>query len=220
MCFTKEISGIFATIGIIATIISIQKKSNSFIIYLFYTIMELLQTVQHSSLNECNNTNNIFYTKIAFILVMVQPMLWNYHRYMNNKSDVFKFALIASIIWAISFAIRIIPITNDHYIKIDCDNMAVGEIWCTKKNSTDNHLSWYFPLYTYGGLEANYYCMLLLWFLPALWEDKYGIAKCAYWFFQLFVTSLVVNNYHAYPSTWCILSVPIITFMALVDFLE
>lgn len=218
MCFNETISGSLAILGAIGTLVQWYRgKIPTMVVFLFYTLMETLQTIQYFLLGDYYL--NIFSTYIAFLLVLVQPFLWNWFRYKINKNkQVFTFAMVASFVWAIFFSSRLIPVdVNDTLEYYDFENIGVGP-WCTT-NKDSNHLYWLFPLKDNSGMEANYFTYVLLFFLPALWEDSYGVIKVVYWLTQLAVTNMVITNKHAYPSTWCIMSVPIITIMMIASFI-
>jgi len=217
MCFSETISGTLAILGATGTLVQWYRGNlATMVIFMFYTLMEILQTVQYYLLE--NYYLNRFSTYIAFLLVIVQPFLWNWYRFKTNKnSEVFIFAMVASVVWAIFFTARLIPINDNPFEYYDFNNIGVGP-WCTN-NKNSNHIYWLFPLKDLSGVEANYFTYLLLFFLPSLWEDSYGVVKMVYWLTQLAVTSMIITNKNAFPSTWCILSVPIITIMMIASFI-
>jgi len=60
---------------------------------LFYSLMEFLQTVQYFYVNQCSSATNTFLTEIAYVLVIVQPLMWNlffYYRSDKNGCTVLK----------------------------------------------------------------------------------------------------------------------------------
>ena len=50
---------------------------------LFYSGMELLQGTQYYIVNQCKNPANTILTEIAYLFVLVQPLMWNYFYYVN-----------------------------------------------------------------------------------------------------------------------------------------
>ena len=89
MCYNSEISFSFATVGILTTAYIYAYKSDLTktgiqYILLFYAFMELLQGFQYFFVNQCSNAVNVFLTEVAYILVIVQPLMWNSFFYFNS----------------------------------------------------------------------------------------------------------------------------------------
>ncbi len=87
MCYTPSMSfGLFIT-GVIFTYFfyvnkKIIKDEYFYMIVLFYSFMELLQTIQYFYVNQCDNPINVILTNIAYLHVIVQPLMWNTYFYL------------------------------------------------------------------------------------------------------------------------------------------
>jgi len=171
--------------------------------------MEITQFIQSFYLGKCNMNMNYYSTLFAMFLVAVQPLLWNTYRLKTNYMyvEVFKFASVASLIWFFAYFVRLLE--SDDY----CDGeVNVGSKFCTYQGPT--HLYWKFPLAKFHGFEANFFTYLLLWFLPALWEDKKGIFKLCIWLIQIIIVHFFTKNKNEYSSVWCLYSIPILILLA------
>ena len=76
---------------------------------LFYTGMEVLQTLQYHDLNRCGQLTNRALTEVGFVLVLVQPLMWNAFFRRNVELAVrpaFTLAMILSLIWMCGFSMR------------------------------------------------------------------------------------------------------------------
>ena len=78
MCFNQKYSATFAILGIISLYIfkKFPNKGNNllYIPIIFYTCMEILQTIQYNYVNNCDSMNK-FLTETAYILIIVQPIM-------------------------------------------------------------------------------------------------------------------------------------------------
>ena len=118
MCFNQKYSLSFALMGIL-TLCIIKKYPEKFnnlshFPIIFYIIMELLQTIQYNYTNNCDNIINRLSTEFAFILVIVQPLMWNYI-FLNEerkipldqtKKGMLYLAIILSLVWIIFYTLR------------------------------------------------------------------------------------------------------------------
>src|ERR1700735_229463 len=85
MCYNQPMSLSFALLGILAWVHS--KNRENRVIILFYSCMEILQTVQYNFVDECQSNINMILTLIAHVLVCVQPCLWNWYRIRTNGRE-------------------------------------------------------------------------------------------------------------------------------------
>jgi hypothetical protein len=179
--------------------------------------MELLQAIQYSYVNQCDNEINKYLTEIAYILVLFQPLLWNLYFYKNSDTcdqQVFKVAIGLAIIWmTVNVAARI--------MKSDDEDQHKNISWfgglssCTKKNAS--HLFWEWRSANFGELRANYLMYLTIWFIPALCVAAHRSTSL------VLITSAILAAFMSYysgepiifTSAWCYFSVPIVILVIL-----
>jgi len=207
--------------GIILTIFAINnddlRKKNYHIIYGFYTCMEILQTIQYMYVNDCKKWQNPLLTNIAYVLVIVQPLLWNTVLY-HNTSDIkykhiFKLAIILCIVWIGMNIFSRINYTPEDNKDNNCGLFNNTETCTYRKN--DSHLYWKWTTRNYTDITANYFMYLCLWFIPALIVPSTrftGIFLITGCIFAIIFTYAYGTNIIEFPSTWCLLSVPLLIF--------
>jgi len=216
MCFSFPVTLSLVFLGLAATKYRLLRKEfYHALIVLFYTSMELLQTAQYLVLDSCGGIN-YWLTVCAHFLIIVQPALWNYFRYKvcRQNKDIFLFSIKLSLVWAVFFTLRLypfsLPLIN---AELDCKDILTGPEVCTF--SGPSHLFWSLPYYSYGGLEANLFTYLLLWFYPALYE-RFGKVKLLIWLGQIVLIYFLVTLSKELPSFWCALSVPFLILCPLI----
>jgi hypothetical protein len=216
MCFSFPVTLVLVFLGLALTKYRLQRKEfyHASIVF-FYTSMELLQTAQYLVLNSCNEIN-YWLTVCAHFLIIVQPALWNYFRYKTCEQNkaIFLFSVKLSLVWAAFFTLRLYPFSFSLLNpELDYEDILTGSEVCTF--SGPSHLFWSLPYYSYGGLEANLFTYLLLWFYPALYERS-GEVKLLIWLSQIVLIYNLVTLSKELPSFWCALSVP---FLILCSFI-
>ena len=188
---------------------------------LFYTGMEVLQTLQYHDLNRCGQLTNRALTEVGFVLVLVQPLLWNAFFRRNVELAVrpaFTLAMILSLIWMCGFSMRRFVGAENQNFEIGSSGEG-GQGACTQTSPTAFHVAWTWPLGSMNGLEANWLFYLCAWFVPAAAfyntpEPHFPrVSRGALYVSMLsggLITSCVASrNYlHAIPSTWCLFSIP------------
>lgn len=229
MCYTQKQSLLFFVVGMVVALYIYFKESSlakTYIHYIlfFYCGMELLQSIQYSYVDECDNPINIFLTEIAYVLVVVQPLLWNVFFYVNsNKFEkyIFKTAIYLCLFWIfMNVASRVL------YKKVLVPQSSkrhamAGDKVCTKKLQYA-HLYWKWTSADFYDFNANYLSYLMLWFIPAL------ISKSGFYYAMLFIMSIIITatfiyNIHSsreelfltFTSSWCFISVPIVLVLIL-----
>jgi len=204
----------FALLGIGAIVYlqnDTRRKYISYVIF-FYVLMELLQTVQYSLLNDCENTLNQMLTEVAFLLIIVQPLLWNFYFYSNSPASeggIFKVGMALAAAW-IAFVLlgRVlysVPGTNPKK-----NSWLYGDKVCTYKGTS--HLYWQWTTADLGELNATFLMYLLVWFVP-------GLISVTHFTSSLFLMAgaalgtgltLLWGDMREFPSIWCYISVPLI----------
>ena len=217
MCYNSEMSFAFASIGIVAlAYLYTYKKSiaASGIQYLliFYIFMELLQGIQYFFVNQCSNFVNIFLTEIAYILVLVQPLMWNMFYYFNSvESDkkVFLVAIVSFVVWMILDISARVMYDKTGNNKTKKHGFFAGDKVCTKKQKT--HLYWEWTSANFGDLNATVLSYYLIWFIPALFSSQFrntSILMMVLALFSAFI-AMLNNEFFTFASLWCYISVPI-----------
>lgn len=229
MCYTQKQSFSFFLVGMIVALYIYLKErilSKTYIHYIlfFYCGMELLQTIQYSYIDQCDNPINRFLTEIAYCLIIIQPLMWNVFFYLNsNKCEkyIFKTAIYLCLFWmAMNIASRVLykkvltPLSSK-------SSAFADEKICTKKLQYA-HLYWKWTSADFYDFNANYLTYLMLWFIPAL------ISKSSFYYAILFILSTIATvifiyglNYSSkelfltFTSSWCFISVPIVLVLIL-----
>ena len=227
MCFNPYMSGTFAIIGIIGTIIawnnSFLHHQYTYILFAFYAFMEILQTIQYHYVNQCGTTINRILTEIAYLLVIVQPIMWNtifYCRASKCNKKIFLVAIFTCIIWIfVNIASRIPQLI--HYYGLSTDAMA-SKVTCTQQDdskSLTSHLYWQWSMADFHGINANWLMYLCLWFIPCIVVGEtrlMGIILLIAALFGALLTYKYGNGHPTFASTWCFVSIPMMC-ITLVD---
>lgn len=213
MCYSSEMSFTFAFVGIVTAIYIYFYNNLNYkyvpILLLFYSGMELLQGTQYYIVNQCNNPTNVLLTEIAYLFVILQPLMWNYFFYANSakcEQNIFLTGIALSMCWiATSIYTRLI------YTK---DNGANTYIYkdsvCTKKNKT--HLYWNWTSANIQDLNPTMLMYIMIWFIPALVSSRHRSTSMilTLTFIIAFSTSIYNKELFTLPSLWCYFSVPIV----------
>lgn len=222
MCYNSSISFSFGFIGIITSIYIIlyEPKLRSMyipVILLFYTSMEILQGFQYNYINQCNNKINILLTELAYILVILQPLMWNIFFYINTtkcEQQIFMVGIVFALVWmVINISARISYTSQNSQLKRD--SVFSSSSSCTKKNRT--HLFWTWPSAHFGDLTANYLLYLLIFFIPALVSSSFRMVSIILAIFAIIgaFMAYIADEYYIFTSVWCYISVPMIIMMTI-----
>ena len=215
MCYTPAISSGFAIAGVIGIFYLLQQKKQVpglVLILAFYTLMELLQTLQYQVTNECDNPLNVFLTEVAYVFVIVQPLIWNIFFLMNaakNESLLFISGIAMASVWGIcNLAGRILYTPENAQTRKD--SVFASNRVCTHRDMS--HLYWKWSTANLGDLNANFLMHLMIWFIPALISLTQrstasvilaGAALSAAY-------SVYVGQAEAFTAAWCYISIPIV----------
>ncbi len=221
MCYNPQTSALFFCIGISVSAYVYNyspslRKTQIHLLLLFYSLMELLQTVQYYYVNQCDNIINKISTEIAYVLVIVQPLIWNIFFYINSdkcEKYIFNTAIYLCLAWmAVNIFSRLThkilfkPQTQEHSV------FASDKVCTRKKNS---HLYWTWTSSHLYELNANFLTYSMLWFIPALTSSsQYVYALIVILggvFGALFGFIDNVNEiYYTFTASWCFISIPIV----------
>jgi len=222
MCFSQEYSGSFALFGLISLYIFKDNKKIKenllFIPIVFYTIMEILQTIQYSFVNQCENPINRYLTELAYILILVQPIMWNI-LFLKKKNKlrtnfhegILYLGIILCAVWMLGFIFRRFDFWgNMPPENIDNQEGCQGTKVCTYKNKGE-HLYWNFDLRNRPGLDANWFMFFCIWLIPLFLipgEKVLFSSITSGLLFSYFYTLYKKQNRHILASLWCLISSP------------
>jgi len=198
-----------------------KRKYLSYVIF-FYVLMELLQTVQYSLLNDCENTLNQLLTEVAFFLVIVQPLLWNFYFYSNSlpsEGGLFKVGMALAAAWIVFILLgRLLYGSSGTDPKKN--SWIYGNKVCTYKGTS--HLYWQWTSADLGELNATFLMYMLVWFVPGLISATHftsalflmagaalGAGLTAWW-----------GDMREFASIWCYISVPLLSLIIGKDILH
>jgi hypothetical protein len=213
----------FASIGLVALAYIYEYKkqllpSGIQYILLFYIAMEILQGIQYFFVNQCSNAVNIALTEIAYILVLVQPLMWNMFYYFNSEASDKKIFIVAIglfILWMIFDVLARLLYNKIGLNKTKNYGHAFSDKVCTKQKRT--HLYWEWTSADFGSLGANIFSYFLIWFVPALFSQQFrsiSLIIMALAAFAGFVP-IMNNEFFTFSSLWCYISVPIMLLVCL-----
>lgn len=223
MCHSLGSSIFFAVFGCLMADGMWYRKHPSWVLFAFYSLMECTQALQHFVVDACGSPSNMFLSYCAFILVVTQPLLWNYYRWSKaatkKERAVFAAMMWLSFAWMVLFSLRLLPrrsslLKGVLYNTLPKHEIMVAAETCTRLGPT--HLYWTFPLLSFNGTEMNWGGYLLLWFIPSLFEKR-GLTKFVFWLCQILFVNYVAQNIHEVPTIWCLLSLPILGAMPYLD---
>lgn len=220
MCYNEKQSFFFFIIGIITVLYILKdpilRKTNIQFVLLFYCCMELLQSIQYFYVNQCENIINKVLTEFAYVLVILQPLIWNIFFYTNsNKYEkyIFMTAIYLCLCWiAVNVASRLLY--KKIFVPQKAENSAfASDKVCTKK--LHSHLYWKWTSAHFYEFNANFLMYVLLWFVPAL------ISKSSFHYAILILFGAMVGAMYGYTydpeelyltftAAWCYISVPIV----------
>ena len=224
MCYNQPTSFLLFGLGIVSiAYINIIKPKLPYqyitFILLFYTCMELLQAIQYSYVNQCDNKINKALTEVAYGFVIVQPLLWNVFFYLNSKGcdkSILMVGIVLATIWLVVNLLGRIMYTPENRITKESSVFA-GDKVCTKKNQS--HLFWEWTSANFGEFNANFLMHLLIWFIPALVSIQHRIAAILL-IISIFIGVLMAyasGEYYIFTSVWCYISVPIVIGLLLIE---
>ena len=227
MCFSQSHSASFALLGLL----SLYKfkdnkkiKDNLLTIPLiFYIIMEILQTVQYSFVNQCDNPINIYLTEFAYLLILIQPIMWNLICLKKKNKLRTKFhegilycAIILCIVWIIGHVIRRFKFWgNLPTDKIEEQEGNQAQNVCTHKNPRE-HLYWTINFRNRIGVNANWFMYFSIWFIPIL------LIPGEFFTFLILISGLIFSyiyvkyknqSIHIISSLWCLMSAPMLLLL-------
>uniref|UniRef100_A0A6C0IEZ5 Uncharacterized protein n=1 Tax=viral metagenome TaxID=1070528 RepID=A0A6C0IEZ5_9ZZZZ len=219
MCYNSEMSFIFAAIGSIVIMyiyFSQNKIKDTGIQYIliFYTLMEILQGIQYFYINQCSNIWNKILTEIAYVLVILQPLIWNVYYFSNSNfcdKNIFITAIWFSIVWiTVNVLSRLLYDKNIFNNMTKLNSFFASNKVCTKQKKS--HLYWEWPSANFYDFNANFFSYLMIWFIPALISTKFRSTSIIVIISALLAgaASIYANEGITFTALWCYVSVPIV----------
>ena len=228
MCYSSETSLSFGIIGLCGYLyieLYEPKLSKTGIQYLllFYSFMEFLQSFQYYYVNQCSNILNQISTEIAYILVIVQPFIWNIYFYFNSTSCeklIFKTAIILCLVWMFMNILSRVLYKKWGEPNIPENSIFASDSVCTKTRKS--HLYWVWTSTNLQEFNANFLTYLMLWFIPGLVSTTHfyksilvmlgGLTGAI---IQLIYIPDLIELKHVITAIWCYISVPIVMVVIL-----
>ncbi len=211
MCYSPTTSACLAAVSAVLAVRLYQQRDQTcflWALFAFYAGMELLQTFQHRTVNQCDSKENQVLAFIAFLYVLVQPFFWNYYAWKCKSSTpfqrgVFVSAMALNFVMIISFLLRLGTAPAGESTPLN--DMLSGPL-CTKQDD-NQHLRWSWPIGPSVSGSATWFMYFALWFVPLLFADD-GLALSGGIAAGAVITYLVVRNKQEFPAVWCIFSIP------------
>jgi hypothetical protein len=174
--------------------------------------MELLQTVQHYLVNDCKNVWNRLLTEVAYIFVIVQPLLWNSYFYLNSlnsEKGLFKVGIALSIAW-IAFSVLGRLLYGSARFSNRPNSWFYGDKVCTYQGAS--HLYWKWTGADLGEFNPTFIMYMCIWFIPALLSITHFSTALLIMLGALI--SLLITGYmgdmRGVSAAWCYISIPLI----------
>ena len=209
MCWSKETSLLFAVVGTAFVFYQRSKRKTwaSLLPILLYVVMEFLQWKQYDKIDKCDDVENKELTKLAYVLIWIQPVVWNYKFMMErvNDSNIFKYTFGLSIIIFILAMDRMYTKTISKGKPNSLELHNQGEN-CTSFG--EKHLQWVFDLNTNLGMEPNWLWYFVLMLAPHFYlGDPTNFGKI-FSFSAVFACIMCRGASLEVASYWCYLSIP------------
>jgi hypothetical protein len=214
----------FAVVGIATTIYIYFYNNLKYtyvpMILLFYSGMEILQGIQYYIVNECNNPMNKLSTEVAYLFVLLQPLMWNFFYYSNSEKcdkNIFVTGMALSLSWIIVNIYTRLLFTKTDFVK---NSYLIGESVCTKKNK--GHLYWNWTAADIYDFNPTMLMYVLVWFIPALLSRKHRSTSIIIIlsFIMAYFASISNNEIFVISSVWCYFSVPIVLLIVYKNMLQ
>ena len=220
MCFNSPISFSFAVIGFLSAayifLYSALKKTGIQYILIFYSLMELLQGIQYFFINQCSNLWNIYLTEFAYILVILQPLIWNFYYYKNSNvldKNIFITAIWLAVAWMIVNIFSRITYDKNGDPQTKQNSVYASDKVCTKKKLS--HLYWEWTSANFNDLNANMLTYLMIWLIPALITSKFRKGSIVLICSSLLAAyvSYIKKEIFVFSSLWCYISIPTVLIL-------
>ncbi|KAG2386791.1 hypothetical protein C9374_001826 [Naegleria lovaniensis] len=220
------------------------------VLYLAYTLMELLQFLQYHFGIEgtCGTSQNLILTTVAHILIWTQPLAHNYWCLRNTRKgrSAMRMALCSSIV---TFVVASISLwmgyhhvggfglessssseSKDGSFLLGIEIQNIHPVMCSHQGP--NHLYWMFPYHPLWGHGISWYVWLIQTVMPHLFRHSVkdndflgknwvvGSSVVMGWLVAVVITLQVGGIIHEIPSYWCLISIPWLILPYLIAFVK
>lgn len=223
MCYSAGMSFTLAAVGALASVAALLdptwRRNLTYVPLIFYTCMELLQGIQYSHVNMCGTPANRLSTEVAYVLVIVQPLMWNLLFYLRSPAvscdrRLFVLGMVMAAIWMVfHVAARILHGVEGYPGRTFGTNTYDGDSSGCTLRDPGHHLYWKWASADLGALEASWLMYLLVWFVPAL-VSRTSRAEAAFTMAGAALAAVVTWRWGSrrdeYASLWCMFSVPLL----------
>ncbi len=209
MCYSPEMSASLAVLGACLTyrLYTTRRNDMLWVVFLFYTLMEILQFFQYGTVNKCEDVRNKALTMVAFVFILVQPLLWNWYGYVSKSDTEFqKGVFAAGVVLSIIFILGMI-LQYGGYKKGDPDDVLTGPL-CTHRKSS-GHLYWKLPFSQFGSLSPSFFMWTAIIVGPMLFGPRGGVASTAF-LAGMALSYTMSRTRDEFPSVWCLMSLPLL----------
>ena len=138
--------------------------------------------------------------------------MWNSYFYLNSPEkdkNIFTMAITLFAVWmTFDVAARLLYGKTESN-KLNKNVILASDKVCTKKQKT--HLYWEWTSANFGEYNATVLSYLMIWFIPALFSEKFRMVSVLMMGFAAFAATFAYLNgeMFTFPSLWCYISVPI-----------
>lgn len=211
MCFSKNMSGLFAIFGAgVSGILYNQGKIWSlYAPILYFTCMEILQYFSYLSLEKNDKQMLKILTILTFIHIAFQPLfvnLWYSNYIPKNKQSECRIILQLCIVAGLLYLPRIDSISTFNN-KISCNPLAeemCGASTLIQKGKT--HMKYLFKMKAPSYLTPSSFIHFFLMFIPALFLNVEIIPYAST--FIGWILSWVLSSSKEMAAVWCTFSIP------------
>lgn len=217
MCYNQTMSTIFFLFGLLTTIHSSNSKilRKNYVPFItgFYTIMELSQSIEYFVVNECDSIWNKWLSELAYVLVLVQPLLFHTIGYLRNTKEedkkVFKVSISMFMVWiGLNIYTRLFTIDTDS--SIEKWSYLYSNQTCILRFSPTSHIYWQWAAKNLYDYHPNFFSYLLIWFIPPFFVKKECFTNCVVFLSFIVGTLFTVlsGRWEEHAAIWCFVSIP------------
>lgn len=206
MCWSGEASAVLATVGFASTAyVAVKGEDKNLWIPLgYFSLMEMLQAVTYTVIDQCSLPMNQVLTYFGFLHIAFQPFFINMFSLhfipAENRRRVVPWVYMVCLFGTMMFLYRQFPFEWAGMCTQHHDAMC-GERLCSVHGSW--HIAWEVPLNGITWLGWGYY--FPAFFLPVIYGS---------WRFTVYhilvgpaLALLTTNNWNEWPAVWCLFSI-------------
>jgi len=186
--------------GVIAGLYIYSMNAYAGIGLIYFSLMEIIQFVQYSVIEKCDDPWNKFLTNVGYLHICFQPLFFNIWLFAFTKKPHFIFLYM-------SFAAGLLLLSRLFFVRDNelCDTES--EALCGKRTCSfmgERHLAWNLRLRAAG---KNYFTPSIalhffMFFIPTLMTFQ-PIPIIAMLLAGPWLGIFLTNNIHEQPAIWC-----------------